>query len=133
ALNLNTEALDEMAPEITWKGQPLSIAHLPHYDALHPTEAHVVSVLRLTPVQYLTGKYTLVSAAQRYVHRALPFKKSDAQKLLRIDVNKASKLWEFFRQNQNDEISSGVPVAFDFMGSSEIFDFTQENRNNRHP
>ncbi|CAG8580688.1 12409_t:CDS:1 [Acaulospora colombiana] len=98
ALSLNTEVLDEMAPEITWKGQPLSIAHLPHYDALHPTEAHVVSVLRLTPVQYLTGKYTLVSAAQRYVHRALPFKKSDAQKLLRIDVNKASKLWEFFRQ-----------------------------------
>ncbi|CAG8674633.1 866_t:CDS:1, partial [Dentiscutata erythropus] len=97
-LNLDTSILEKMAPEITWKGQPLSIAHLPHYDALHHTEAHVVSVLRLTPVQYLTGKHTLVSAAQRYAQRALPFRKSDAQKLLRIDVNKASKLWEFFQQ-----------------------------------
>ncbi|CAG8524243.1 6552_t:CDS:2 [Scutellospora calospora] len=97
-LNLDTNMLEKMSPEITWKGQPLSIAHLPHYDALHPTEAHVVSVLRLTPVQYLTGKHTLVSAAQRYSQRALPFRKSDAQKLLRIDVNKASKLWEFFQQ-----------------------------------
>ncbi|RIB24729.1 hypothetical protein C2G38_622612 [Gigaspora rosea] len=98
SLSLDTSVLEKMSPEITWKGQPLSIAHLPHYDALHPTEAHVVSVLRLTPVQYLTGKHTLVSAAQRYSQRALPFRKSDAQKLLRIDVNKASKLWEFFQQ-----------------------------------
>ncbi|CAG8459427.1 22740_t:CDS:1 [Cetraspora pellucida] len=97
-LNLDTSILEKMSPEITWKGQPLSIAHLPHYDALHHTEAHVVSVLRLTPVQYLTGKHTLVSAAQRYAQRSLPFRKSDAQKLLRIDVNKASKLWEFFQQ-----------------------------------
>ncbi|CAG8494686.1 7912_t:CDS:2, partial [Gigaspora margarita] len=98
SLSLDISILEKMSPEITWKGQPLSIAHLPHYDALHPTEAHVVSVLRLTPVQYLTGKHTLVSAAQRYSQRALPFRKSDAQKLLRIDVNKASKLWEFFQQ-----------------------------------
>ncbi|RHZ78687.1 hypothetical protein Glove_158g62 [Diversispora epigaea] len=59
----------------------------------------VASTLRLTPVQYLTAKNTLVSAAQRYVQRSLPFRKSDAQKLLRIDVNKASKLWEFFQQS----------------------------------
>ncbi|CAG8512648.1 18228_t:CDS:2, partial [Racocetra fulgida] len=43
ALSLDTSILEKMSPEITWKGQPLSIAHLPHYDALHPTEAHVVS------------------------------------------------------------------------------------------
>ncbi|CAG8660662.1 64_t:CDS:1, partial [Racocetra persica] len=48
--------------------------------------------------QYLTAKHTLVSAAQRYLQKSLPFRKSDAQKLLRIDVNKASKLWEFFQQ-----------------------------------
>ncbi|CAG8433629.1 10922_t:CDS:1 [Diversispora eburnea] len=98
ALDLDTKVLDTIDSAITWKGQPLSISHLPHYDSLHPAEAQVVSVLRLTPVQYLTGKHTLISAAQRYNQRNLPFKKSDAQKLLRIDVNKASKLWEFFRQ-----------------------------------
>ncbi|CAG8459443.1 22741_t:CDS:2 [Cetraspora pellucida] len=98
ALELDTDALEKISPEISWKGQPLSIAHLPHYNALHPTEAHIVSILRLTPIQYLTGKHTLISAAHRYAQKALPFKKSDAQKLLRIDVNKASKLWEFFHQ-----------------------------------
>ncbi|RIA92433.1 hypothetical protein C1645_765080 [Glomus cerebriforme] len=97
-LNIDHSVLVDYSPDITWKGQPLNIAHLPHYKELHETEAKVVSILRLTPIQYLTGKHTLVSAARRYVQRSLPFKKSDAQKLLRIDVNKASKLWEFFRQ-----------------------------------
>ncbi|CAG8603342.1 5141_t:CDS:1 [Dentiscutata erythropus] len=100
ALNLDNDALEKITPAISWKGQPLSITHLPHYNALHPIEAHVVSILRLTPIQYLTGKHTLISAAHRYAQKALPFKKSDAQKLLRIDVNKASKLWEFFHQAQ---------------------------------
>ncbi|CAG8482205.1 430_t:CDS:1 [Scutellospora calospora] len=98
ALDLDNDVLEKISPEISWKGQPLSITHLPHNNVLHPTEARIVSILRLTPLQYLTGKYTLVSAAHRYAQRALPFKKSDAQKLLRIDVNKASKLWEFFNQ-----------------------------------
>nr|CAG8440868.1 497_t:CDS:2 [Entrophospora candida] len=97
-MNLENRILNTAEPNIIWKGQPLSITHLPHHDALHPKEAFVASALRLTPVQYLTAKHTLVSAAQRYTQRNFPFKKSDAQKLLRIDVNKASKLWEFFRQ-----------------------------------
>jgi len=99
-LNIDHSVLDNYTIDIAWKGQPLNIAHLPHYKELHETEAKIVSILRLTPVQYLTGKHTLVSAARRYVQRSLPFKKSDAQKLLRIDVNKASKLWEFFRRIQ---------------------------------
>jgi len=97
-LNINHSILDDYTPDITWKRQPLNITHLPHYKELHEIETKVVSTLRLTPVQYLTGKHTLLSAARRYDQKALPFKKSDAQKLLRIDVNKASKLWEFFRQ-----------------------------------
>ncbi|CAG8546886.1 9799_t:CDS:2 [Paraglomus occultum] len=81
---------------ITWKGSPLNITTLPHYSSMHPSEASVASVLRLTPLQYFNAKYTLVSTANRYVQREQPFRKSDAQKLLHIDVNKASKLWEFF-------------------------------------
>ena len=81
---------------ITWKGSPLNITTLPHYNSMHPSEASVASVLRLTPLQYFNAKYTLVSTANRYVQREQPFRKSDAQKLLHIDVNKASKLWEFF-------------------------------------
>ncbi|PKY43304.1 hypothetical protein RhiirA4_398567 [Rhizophagus irregularis] len=97
-LGLTTELLNKANPRINWKGQPLSILHLPHYNSLHPKEAIVASTLRLTPVQYLTAKNTLVSSARRYIQKSLPFRKSDAQKLLRIDVNKASKLWEFFMQ-----------------------------------
>lgn len=97
-LNLDLTILQRLTPKISWKGQPLSILHLPHYNSLHPKEAHVASTLRLTPVQYLTAKHTLISSARRYVQKSLPFRKSDAQKLLRIDVNKASKLWEFFMQ-----------------------------------
>ncbi|RHZ78649.1 hypothetical protein Glove_158g63 [Diversispora epigaea] len=97
-LNLNMDILNNIAPKITWKGQPLPIKHLPYYDSLHLKEALVASTLRLNPLQYLTSKYTLISSALRYTEKSLPFRKSDAQKLLRIDVNKASKLWEFFSQ-----------------------------------
>ncbi|GBC04432.1 hypothetical protein RclHR1_05680017 [Rhizophagus clarus] len=97
-LNIETTCLDNADINVKWKGQPLNIIHLTHYPLLHPKEAHVTSILRLTPVQYLTSKYVLISSARRYVKKNLPFRKSDAQKLLRIDVNKASKLWEFFQQ-----------------------------------
>ncbi|CAI2163676.1 2608_t:CDS:1 [Funneliformis geosporum] len=97
-LNLDLTMLHRSNPKIHWKGQPLSISHLPHHNSLHQKEAHVASTLRLTPVQYLTAKHTLISSARRYAQKSLPFRKSDAQKLLRIDVNKASKLWEFFMQ-----------------------------------
>ncbi|CAG8467508.1 13635_t:CDS:1 [Ambispora leptoticha] len=85
-------------PKIAWKGDPLSIEHLPHYEALHPNESYIASTFRLTPIQFLNAKYTLISSSRRYKSRSLPFRKSDAQKLLRIDVNKASKLWEVFDQ-----------------------------------
>ncbi|CAG8451355.1 11184_t:CDS:2 [Racocetra fulgida] len=84
-LDLDTNLLDRINPKVNWKGQPLTISHLPHYNSLHPKEAYVASTLRLTPVQYLTSKNTLVSSARRYTQKSLPFRKSDAQKLLRID------------------------------------------------
>src|ERR1051325_4074082 len=49
-LNLDLTALHRVNPKINWKGQPLSITHLPHYGSLHLKEAHVASTLRLTPV-----------------------------------------------------------------------------------
>ncbi|KAG9287108.1 hypothetical protein G9A89_001002 [Geosiphon pyriformis] len=98
-LKLETTGL-KIKPDITWKSAPLSIQHLPHYEALHETEAYVASILRLTPIQYINAKHSLITAKRRYDARLLPFRKSDAQKFLRTDVNKASKLWEFFTQLQ---------------------------------
>ncbi|CAG8479323.1 3904_t:CDS:2 [Ambispora gerdemannii] len=96
-LSLDSRGLSTQ-PVMTWKTGPLSIEHLAHFNELHPTEAYVASVLRLTPVQYFNAKHSLITASRRYEGRTLPFRKSDAQKILRIDVNKASKLWEFFHQ-----------------------------------
>ncbi|RIA90010.1 hypothetical protein C1645_771035 [Glomus cerebriforme] len=97
-LNLDMTTFNCTTPKIEWKRQPMLILYLPHYKSLHSKEAYVTSTLRLTPIQYLTAKYTLISTARRYMKKSLPFRKSDAQKLLKVDVNKASKLWEFFTQ-----------------------------------
>ncbi|CAJ0633256.1 5875_t:CDS:2, partial [Entrophospora sp. SA101] len=88
-LKIDHNILDNTTSRIIWKGQPLQISHLPKYDILHPKEAEVASILRLTPIQYLTAKHTLVSASRKYAASSFEFRKSDAQKLLRIDVNKA--------------------------------------------
>ncbi|RGB44029.1 hypothetical protein C1646_748993 [Rhizophagus diaphanus] len=97
-LNLDQDILEHITPNITWKGNPLFIGNLIHRNLLHPKEALVVSTLRLTPLQYLTSKYILISSARGYSQRSFPFRKSDAQRHLPIDVNKSSKLWEWFTQ-----------------------------------
>ncbi|OAD80631.1 hypothetical protein PHYBLDRAFT_61683 [Phycomyces blakesleeanus NRRL 1555(-)] len=83
---------------VTWKGSRLTIDKLPFYDRLHPEEAIIASTLRLTPEQFLRCKRTLVLAAYQYTQKGLKFRKSDAQKLCRIDVNKTSALWCVFNR-----------------------------------
>ncbi|KAI8890011.1 hypothetical protein K501DRAFT_169665 [Backusella circina FSU 941] len=81
---------------VVWKGSPLAIDHMPHYDLLHPGEVVIASTLRLTPEQYLKCRRSLVLAAQDFDRMDLAFRKSDAQKCVRIDVNKTSTLWSIF-------------------------------------
>lgn len=91
------EAFDAVpAVRVVWKGSPLSIDHLPHYELLHPGEVHIASTLRLTPEQYLKCRRSLILAAQEFDKLHIPFRKSDAQKCVRIDVNKTSTLWSVF-------------------------------------
>ncbi|KAI8584750.1 hypothetical protein K450DRAFT_267406 [Umbelopsis ramanniana AG] len=92
----NLDALDHKHIKIVWKGAPLKISHLPMYNKLHATEATIASTLRLTPVQYIRCKRTLIRAASEYERHGTPFRKSDAQKLCRVDVNKTSSLWSIF-------------------------------------
>src|ERR1043165_1808563 len=80
-LNLDLTILQQNCPKISWNGKLLTMSRLPGYDYLLHNETQVVSTLRLTPTQYLTGKFTLISTARRYERRRLPFRKSDAQKL----------------------------------------------------
>ncbi|KAF9291015.1 hypothetical protein BGZ68_005436 [Mortierella alpina] len=83
-------------PLVQWKGSPLDISHAPGFAKLHSHEVYVASTLRLTPAVYLSCKQTLISASRGYAKTGKLFRKSDAQKLCKIDVNKTSKLWEVF-------------------------------------
>lgn len=58
----------------------------------------MASILRLSPVQYLRCKRTLILAARTLQLQEIPFTKSVAQKLCRVDVNKTSALWTAFGQ-----------------------------------
>lgn len=79
-------------------GAPLLIHQQPYYDGLHQVESSMASILRLSPIQYLRCKRTLILAARTLKLQQIPFTKSVAQKLCRVDVNKTSALWTAFGQ-----------------------------------
>ncbi|CAO3652304.1 unnamed protein product [Cunninghamella blakesleeana] len=83
---------------VVWKGSPLMIHQLPYYHELHTNECSIASTLRLSPEQYLKCKRALILTAQVFYQHGLPFRKSDAQKVCRIDVNKTSCLWNAFNR-----------------------------------
>lgn len=77
-------------------GTPLDIRSCKYYERLHPGEVAIASTLRLFPEQYIRCKRALILAAQDAYKNNTPFRKSEAQKLCRIDVNKISHLWSAF-------------------------------------
>ncbi|KAI8071099.1 uncharacterized protein B0P05DRAFT_474045 [Gilbertella persicaria] len=81
---------------VQWRGHPLKIKHMPYYDRLHRDEASIAATLRLTPEQYLKCKWALILAAKNAYETKSLFRKSEAQKVCCIDVNKTSVLWNAF-------------------------------------
>ncbi|KAG2237245.1 hypothetical protein INT48_006649 [Thamnidium elegans] len=77
---------------------PLSIQQQPYHHCLHKVESSMASILRLSPIQYLRCKRTLILASRTLKLQQIPFTKSVAQKLCRVDVNKTSALWTAFGQ-----------------------------------
>jgi hypothetical protein len=76
-------------------GAPIDISFYPGCALLTDEEFEVCCVLRLTPQQYFASRKTLVEN-----HRKFGFyRKSAAQKMLKIDVNKTGKLYDFFQQH----------------------------------
>ncbi|ORX91332.1 hypothetical protein K493DRAFT_304134 [Basidiobolus meristosporus CBS 931.73] len=78
--------------KVHWKGTPLDISRHPLYDALLPEEAEVASTLRLKPDQYLTIKRVILQEFRLKTQ----FRKTDAQRMCRVDVNKTGKIWDWF-------------------------------------
>ncbi|KAG2190740.1 hypothetical protein INT46_004847 [Mucor plumbeus] len=81
---------------VSWKGSPLKIKTMPYFDKLHSGEVTIAATLRLTPEQYLKCKWALVLAAKEASETGALFRKSEAQKVCCIDVNKTSVLWNTF-------------------------------------
>ncbi|KAJ1999785.1 hypothetical protein H4R26_004920 [Coemansia thaxteri] len=80
---------------VRWnKADPIDVSEKPMADKLAPAESHCCSVLRILPEQYLAIKLTLLREGRSRLPGS--FKKRDAQRLCRIDVNKTSKIYEWF-------------------------------------
>lgn len=74
---------------------PLDISHAPDFELLSPEEQKMCSQLRIRPKPYLAIKETLF---RELIRSGGVLKKRTARELLKIDVNKTSKIYEFFVQ-----------------------------------
>ncbi|ODQ82506.1 hypothetical protein BABINDRAFT_30581 [Babjeviella inositovora NRRL Y-12698] len=81
-----------------WKGLPMSLADDPLLAELHPAEVQLASILRLPCNLYLDSKRRLFLEKVTRMRKGLSFRRTDAQKACRIDVNKASRLFAAFEK-----------------------------------
>lgn len=73
-------------------GTPLDISGSPGHSLLMQSEFDMCCLLRLQPLQYFQSRHTLLLNMRT---RGF-FRKSAAQKMLHIDVNKTGRLYDFF-------------------------------------
>lgn len=76
-----------------WKGQPMNLSSDDLTGLLHPAEVTLASTLRLPCAVYLDSKRRLFMEKVTRMRQGLPFRRTDAQKSCKIDVNKASRLF----------------------------------------
>lgn len=86
------------ALKVEWRGVPLDLADDPHAHLLHPDEILLASNLRLDCATYLTSKRRIFIKRIEALRIGKEFRKTDAQQACKIDVNKASKLWQAFEK-----------------------------------
>lgn len=81
-----------------WPSGPLDISNDPDRHLLHEAELNLASTLRLTCATYLCSKRRIFEARLAAFKKKKEFRKTDAQQACRIDVNKASKLWQVYER-----------------------------------
>lgn len=86
------------ALKIEWKGQPMDLKNDPYSDKLHPAELFLASTLRLPCNVYLDSRRRFFFEKVHRMKEHKPFRRTDAQKACRIDVNKASRLFAAFEK-----------------------------------
>lgn len=101
---------------------PLNLANSPMLHLLRPDEQALCSSLRILPKPYLVIKETLV---REYARRGGKLRRREARDLVKIDVNKTSRVWDFLVQtgflkiapdltananaNSNNPVNAGQP------------------------
>lgn len=81
-----------------WKGTPMDLSNDPKVDLLEESEVALAATLRLPAHLYLDSKRRLFAEKVHRLRQGLPFRRTDAQKACRIDVNKASRLFSAYEK-----------------------------------
>jgi hypothetical protein len=79
-----------------WKGTVLDLSNDPDRHMLHEAEVNLAATLRLNCATYLCSKRRVFQARIEALRIGKEFRKTDAQQACKIDVNKASKLWQSY-------------------------------------
>ncbi|KAH8712220.1 hypothetical protein GQ44DRAFT_752272 [Phaeosphaeriaceae sp. PMI808] len=79
-----------------WKGTVLDLSNDPDRHMLHEAELSLAATLRLNCATYLCSKRRVFQARIEALRIGKEFRKTDAQQACKIDVNKASKLWQSY-------------------------------------
>ncbi|RDX54934.1 SWIRM-domain-containing protein [Lentinus brumalis] len=87
---------------------PLNLANSPSLHLLTPEEQTLCSALRIMPKPYLVIKETLV---REYARRGGKLRRREARELVKLDVNKVSRVWDFLVQAGYLQLGSAVMVA----------------------
>ncbi|KAI5952766.1 hypothetical protein KGF54_003633 [Candida jiufengensis] len=94
--------------KIEWKGQPMDLSQDPNLNKfkLHQGEILLASILRLPLAVYMDSKRRFFFEKVSKIKLGKQFRRTDAQKACRIDVNKASRLFAAFEKVGwlNDEL-----------------------------
>lgn len=90
-----TSPQPEFKPKVSNNRAPLDISKAADFELLSNEEKQLCATLRMLPKPYLAIKNQLMKEA---VKNNGILKKKDARQSLKIDVNKASKIYEFFVQ-----------------------------------
>lgn len=81
-----------------WKGTVLDLSNDPDRHMLHEAEVNLAATLRLNCATYLCSKRRVFQARIEALRIGKEFRKTDAQQACKIDVNKASKLWQSYEK-----------------------------------
>lgn len=90
--NVMATSQQQSQPSARKASAPLNIANMEGYEVLSEKERHICSILRLYPRLYLSIKDTLIREYLKHGY----LRRAQARAAVKIDVNKTSKLYDFF-------------------------------------